>query len=122
MKTPDMRPGADSAADAGLDAFFAAARSEAALSEDLAARMLRDADGIRRSRASVRIGRLAQLREMLGGWYGLGGLAAACAAGVWLGLAPPQGVPDAAALFQAQEDVTDFYLGESFAMAMAEDG
>ncbi|MEC7259674.1 MAG: hypothetical protein VXW58_17835 [Pseudomonadota bacterium] len=59
---------------------------------------------------------------MLGGWYGLGGLVAACAAGVWLGLAPPAGMPDAASLFTAQDSVADLYLGESFAMAMAEDG
>ena len=50
---------------------------------------------------------------MLGGWAGLGGLAAASAAGVWIGLAPPEFLPDPAGMVFQQEE--DLELFQSFA-------
>lgn len=122
MKTPDTERFEREDGAHGLDAFFAAARSDARLPTDLAARMVRDADGMHRSRTPNRPGRWAQLRDVLGGWYGMGGLVAACAAGVWMGFAPPAGLPDAVSLFAGQDSTAELYLSESFAMAMAEDG
>lgn len=45
-----------------------------------------------------------QISSALGGWQGMGGLAAACAVGLWLGFAPPVvlGDPVATALGGAQ--------------------
>lgn len=90
----------------GLDAFFAAARTtppqpgadlmarltEAALDEQVAqaGRMRAGAAGAGASGAGQ--GLWAGLRQALGGWPGMAGLAAACAAGVWLGVSPPEGL------------------------------
>ncbi len=97
---------------AGLDSFFAAARAEPpqpggdflarieaqALAEQPAARA--DAPAVAGLRPA---GVLRQLREALGGWAGMAGLATACAAGIWIGVSPPDGLTvfwggDAAAL------------------------
>ncbi|WP_089280310.1 hypothetical protein [Antarctobacter heliothermus] len=97
---------------AGLDSFFAAARAEApqpdggflarieaqALAEQPVARG--GAPAVARPRPT---GVLRQLREALGGWAGMAGLATACAAGIWIGVSPPDGLTvlwggDAAAL------------------------
>jgi len=40
-----------------------------------------------------------QIATWLGGWGGVGGLIAATAAGVWIGVSPPAVLPDAAAFF-----------------------
>ncbi|ASM72852.1 hypothetical protein SULPSESMR1_02049 [Pseudosulfitobacter pseudonitzschiae] len=37
-----------------------------------------------------------RLTRMLGGWQGMGGLAVATCAGFWIGISPPQYLPDAA--------------------------
>jgi hypothetical protein len=82
----------------GLEGYFAAARetapqpgadflarlTEAALDEQLA-------QAARRAPAGARAGPglWRACRQALGGWPGLAGLAAACAAGVWLGVSPP---------------------------------
>ncbi|MFV0514899.1 MAG: hypothetical protein ACK5MY_14915 [Jhaorihella sp.] len=91
-----------------LGAYFAAARRETAtLPPVLEARMLADAHRVQervqqrvRERAPDRApvirfaGRLHRVLAALGGWPGLGGLTAACAAGVWLGFSPPAFLPD----------------------------
>lgn len=41
-----------------------------------------------------RLGWFAQLSEALGGWTGLSGLATAAVAGVWIGVSPPDLIPD----------------------------
>ncbi len=49
----------------------------------------------------------AQLGELIGGWPTLGGLALAGCAGLWIGVAPPASVEDAAAgLFGTTETVS----------------
>lgn len=97
---------------AGLESFFAEARAEApqpggdflarieaqALAEQPAVR-----SGVPSRAAPSPIGVLRQLRDALGGWAGMAGLATACAAGIWIGVSPPDGLTifwggDAAAL------------------------
>ncbi|WP_121062085.1 hypothetical protein [Chachezhania antarctica] len=67
-----------------------------------------------------------QLRAQLGGWAGLGGLAAACAAGVWIGFAPPQGLPDPAELMSLADSEIEYMdtqlLAAIEAESLAEDG
>jgi hypothetical protein len=36
----------------------------------------------------------AQLANVLGGWQGMGGLVAATCAGLWIGISPPQALPE----------------------------
>ena len=45
-------------------------------------------------------------RLTLGGWAGMGGLATACFVGFWIGLSPPENLPDAGTslLFGAHDD------------------
>lgn len=95
--------------DTGLDAFFAAARdtapqpgaafmaqlTEVALDEQVA-----QAGRLRAGAQAVGQGLWTGLRQALGGWPGMAGLAAACAAGVWLGVSPPDGMTD---LWNGQE-------------------
>ncbi|MGE4325297.1 MAG: hypothetical protein AB7E21_04205 [Pseudodonghicola sp.] len=106
--------------DVGLDAFFAAARQETIIMPvGLAERMRADAamvqagfarplvaDGIANSGSG---GLLSQLWGALGGWPALSGMAVACAAGVWLGVSPPNFLPDPLGLVvqqsQPQTDV-----------------
>lgn len=84
--------------DTGLDAFLAAARDEAPLpSGDFLARVEADALAEQARRVGMRPARpgpFAQLRAVLGGWPGLAGLAATCAAGVWIGVNPPADLSD----------------------------
>lgn len=42
------------------------------------------------------VGRDWTLRDLLGGWMGLSGLAAASLVGLWIGIAPPDVLPDPA--------------------------
>ena len=88
--------GADAA---GLDAFFAAAQAEAPQpGGDLLARIEAQAlaeQPAQRAETPVVAGRrpsglFGQLREALGGWAGVAGLATACAAGIWIGVNPPE--------------------------------
>lgn len=82
-----------------LDDFFAVARADAprpggdflarmeslALAEQLSSRPEPSSEQPRPQRMGV----IRQLREALGGWAGMAGLATACAAGVWIGVSPP---------------------------------
>ncbi len=117
--------------DSILEAHFAAARRvDADLPAGLAARMLADADRVQAARQEV--GREAradgaglwrQFLALLGGWPAMGGLATACAAGVWLGIAPPDFLPDPVGLMVAEQsssvDLLDSY---SLSSLMPEDG
>ncbi len=81
-----------------LEALFAAARAPA-LPPDLSARILADAAAEQPrlppcEPRRLRPHRLRQVFGLLGGWPGLGGLVAASAAGVWIGVAPPGFLPD----------------------------
>ncbi|WP_238370249.1 hypothetical protein [Heliomarina baculiformis] len=110
-----------------LNAFFDAARRDSVVLPDgLRARILADA-GREQGRGAPgatagQTGFFERLREVLGGWAGIGGLAAACAAGVWMGFAPPASMPDPVAiLMQNTETQVDLFASETLQMAMAED-
>ncbi len=97
-----------------LDVFFAAARHEP-MPQALADRMVTDALEVQAGRAAAGAivprgpGIWAQLRGALGGWAGMGGLATACATGLWIGLAPPAFLPDPVQLvYGSQEDGEPF--------------
>ncbi len=100
-----------------LDEMFAQARGDAPeFSDALAARMLTDARQIQATCPSGQImsssapksrGFWGQLLVALGGWGGVGGLATACAAGVWIGVAPPSGLPDPIALVSVDSSAAE---------------
>lgn len=81
--------------DTGLEAFFAAGLDHAPVpSESLLARVMADAEAemarpvvAAASRAVPKPGFFKTAMAALGGWAGLGGLATATAAGVWIGFA-----------------------------------
>lgn len=80
--------------DPNLDDFFAASRDvPLAPADDFMARLTAQAlaeQPVAGPRHSPSV--WGQLRAVLGGWAGMAGLATACAAGVWLGVAPPAGL------------------------------
>ncbi|WP_094022999.1 hypothetical protein [Maliponia aquimaris] len=88
--------------EAALDGFFAAARATTPQpGGDFLARMealaLAEQPAARPTTGPVtprRAGLVRQLREALGGWIGMAGLAAACAAGIWIGVSPPDSLSD----------------------------
>ncbi|MFC3615760.1 hypothetical protein ACFORG_18550 [Lutimaribacter marinistellae] len=109
-----------------LDEMFAAARRER-MPAALADRMVADAAQVQAGRAKAarvkpkrRPAIWAQLREALGGWTGMGGLATACAAGLWVGLAPPAFMPDPAQLVYESEQEPDLFGGTDLALLLAE--
>ncbi|WP_164660969.1 hypothetical protein [Tropicibacter sp. Alg240-R139] len=102
--------------DMDLEQMFANARTQRDhLPDALSARMLADAAQVQAGRATMepaaRPGLWAQLRAGLGGWTGLSGLATACAAGVWIGLAPPDFLPDPVGFVYQQEVEVDLIFG-----------
>lgn len=109
-----------------LDGLFAAARAAPPpMPPALAARMLADADralGARRPRPAVAPGWRTQLGEALGGWFGLGGLATACVVGIWIGFAPPAGLPDPVGLWEQDRAEVDLFDHTELALALSEDG
>ncbi len=90
--------------DEGLDVFFAAARnSSPAPSPALLRRVMDDAMDVQGARHALPTGRATakrqpslwvQLRDALGGWPALGGLAMAGVAGLAIGIAAPGGLGD----------------------------
>lgn len=113
----------------GLEAFFDAARAAPPKAPPgMVSRMTANAEmarteALRRSGvAAGGPGWLAQLSGILGGWYGAGGLAAACAAGLWIGLAPPAGLPDPGAYWAETVSALDLYDSGGFLSAAAEEG
>lgn len=116
-----------------LDDLFAAARdARPAMPDHLTAAILRDAEleqaGSRTAaaRATGRIrGRwavLGQLVVAIGGWPAMGGLVAASAAGMWIGLAPPDFLPDLGALAGLGDDRQVMpYDGYEMAMMLSEE-
>lgn len=107
-----------------LDVFFDAARRETMhLPDGLADRVLADAvqvqQGWQTPAPKMRPGILRQLYDMLGGWPAIGGLATACAAGVWLGFSPPSFLPDPAQYVMLDSTFID---DDSLVNAMAEEG
>lgn len=107
-----------------LEDLFAAARSERpAVPEHLSAAILADAAREQAGFQAAAPARAArqplwrQLIEAVGGWPAMGGLAAASAAGLWIGVAPPSFVPDPVAL-AGYEDSGSAFADESYDMAL----
>ena len=111
-----------------LNAFFDAARADVPqMPGALADRMMADANRMqhgaaRMARAQRGPGLLAQLAGALGGWYGAGGLVAAGAAGVWIGLAPPEMLPDPGAYLLNADTSLDVFETGGLMAAVAEEG
>jgi len=106
--------------------MFQAARSESEqMPQGLTDRILADArtvqvDLLTRPPRRAAPGIWQQMLGMLGGWPAVGGLAAACAAGVWLGVSPPQFLPDPMQLVPQSE--TALFDDDNLVFAMAEEG
>ena len=80
-----------------LDDLFAEIRQVAPQpSEALMARIAADAATHMPRPEPAPQGIWATLWDGLGGWIGAGGLAAATVAGLWIGIAPPDGLADTA--------------------------
>ncbi len=112
---------------ADLDALFQAARQSGGIPDDLLRRVLLDADqvqaGFGESAALVQSpGRWRQLLTVLGGWPAVGGLAAACAVGVWIGLAPPAFLPDPVQAMMLLVSDPTLLDGGDLAAALSEEG
>ena len=116
--------------DSILEAHFAAARRvDADLPAGLAARMLADAGRVQASWNEIgqegvagATGRWRQLLALLGGWPAMGGLATACAAGVWLGIAPPDFLPDPVGLVAEQSSSVNLLDSYALSSLLPEDG
>ncbi|MFW8594871.1 hypothetical protein ACOHWE_11765 [Cribrihabitans neustonicus] len=139
-KRPDM--GAGMGTDPGLrelEDLFAAVRAERpGLPRKLEAAILADAVRVQQSYAEKgrapggRASRTRpgphrqgwrQLAAAVGGWPAMGGLAAAGLAGLWLGLAPPDFVPDPVALAGLDTAGTEADLPyDGFDLAIVLDG
>ena len=95
--------------DMELDQLFAQARrNRPDLPDDLAVRILTDAEAVRLDRRpSAGPSQPSLWRRMLdgiGGWQGMSGLVAASAAGVWIGFAAPDFLPDPATYIYSQDE------------------
>lgn len=109
--------------DKELEHLFAQARAERdEFPDDLAVRIETDAEAVRLARAAKVSRPVWQLRmRLIGGWQGLGGLAAASAAGIWIGFTAPSFLPDPADYFVSQEttylmadlNLDDYYLEDA---------
>ncbi len=96
--------------DKELDLLFAQARrNRPELPDDLAVRILTDAETMRLERLSPKgqpqLSLWGRMLDGIGGWQGMSGLVAASAAGVWIGFSAPDFLPDPATYIYAQ-DVT----------------
>jgi len=115
-----------------LGLFFQAAQRETApLPDGLSARILGDADQVQAGflafvggadMSGTAPGLWRQVMEMLGGWPAIGGLATACAAGVWIGLAPPSFIPDPMQLVMGTQAEIDLFGGEDLVTVLSEEG
>ena len=95
--------------DQELDGLLASAAADRpVLSDALTNRVLADADSIlasqyHRTPYPPRRARFASIFRAIGGWPGVGGLATATVAGVWMGFAQPVGLGE----------LTDFYMADT---------
>lgn len=98
--------------DAALEALFEADRAAPPKVPDaLMARVMADATAQQPGPQSrVRTSLLARMFDAFGGAPAMGGLVTATCVGFWLGLAPPDGVPDLAAVIMGVEQ--DVFLAE----------
>ena len=99
--------------DAGLDGLLARATATVPdIPDGLEARVLGDALRVQAERAEpLRLRRqsaLSRILSSIGGWPAAGGLAAATCAGFWLGVSPPDGLPDAGSLILGGDVVAGY--------------
>jgi len=102
MKPGDRNEKASMSGEALLERAFEAARQDAPVPDrGLMRRIMADADEVQAgfaaaapARPARRMGLGALLMEAVGGVRGLGGLAAASAFGLWLGMSPSLGLPE----------------------------
>jgi len=97
MKMTNPMPEKDN--DAMLDDLFAVARAETVPpGDDLMRRIMADAmeqgAGAGMPAPVQQIPWLTSIKEMIGGWTAVGGLATATATGLWMGISPPAAVED----------------------------
>lgn len=119
MKMTDTRRAAD---DALLEDMFAAAKRHAPRPDGaMMARVLADAEAVQFGfvtpgsvQAAPRRGLFEGVFDLLGGWAGLGGLAAASAFGLWLGISPVMGVGDSFGLPALGSSAALDRLGEDY--------
>ncbi len=107
------------------DRLLQAARQERVkMPESLSERILADAELVRVGWDAVAAGpqpresRWTRIRNLLGGWPGLGGMAATCALGLWLGIAPPGFVPDPVDMVVGQTAELDLFDSYDLASAL----
>lgn len=106
MNDPDMK---------ALDGLLAqAAETRPDVPDDLMAAVLRDAVDVQRAeRMAPQLGLWDTILNVVGGWPGVSGLAAAGITGIWIGVAPPIGLEFVAAdLFGSTQDV-DLFGGDT---------
>jgi hypothetical protein len=98
--------------DAALEALFDEVRGETpVVSDDLMARILSDAEHALPStpvESEEVPGFWAQIFGGIGGWPAISGLAAATVAGVWIGVAPPDGLNTLASSYFGTSVTVDF--------------
>lgn len=107
-----------------IDALLAQARRERpAVPEPVQARILAQAEAeqarLLRMPRRPAVPLWQRLLDGIGGWPVMGGMATACAAGIWIGLAPPQILPDPVQLVQLSQ--ADLFGGEDLMIALSED-
>jgi len=103
-----------------LDALFHAAQHEPQTpSPEWLARVVDDAarELALASRPAPRVSLRAQMSSALGGWQGLGGMAVACAAGLWIGLSPPALLGDPVGDALSNESAVDMLSASPFEFA-----
>lgn len=111
-----------------LDLLFAQAqRDPGQVPPGLTQRILADAEQVQAGLAGPvkmarRPGPWRQFLSALGGWPTIGGLVTACAAGVWIGLAPPSFLPDPALLVLGGSADIDLIGMDGLVAALAEEG
>lgn len=103
-----------------LDALFHAAQhDQPAPSADWLARVVDDAEReLAFSPQPVRQPSLwTQIASALGGWQGFGGMAVACAAGLWIGISPPELVGDPVGMAFGSDSTVDVLTDSPFEFA-----
>lgn len=102
----------DDEANAEVEALLGQAQHQSPdVPATLMARVLADAEKIRLDRVRAPLqdrAPKAWWSDLFGGWQSVGGLVAATCAGVWIGVSPPDTLPDAGAFLLGYEttDVT----------------
>jgi len=111
-----------------LERLFEQGRREAGqLPEELSRRIMADAMRVQAgfstpTQAVAEPGPWAQFVAALGGWPAMGGLATACAAGVWIGLAAPSFLPDLGGFVAQDSSDIDLIDLDGLVMALSEEG